>query len=840
MAELNLQQISDQLNKEFTGDTRKLIFWYDDNAEFAEDIDQLVLTNAKVYRLEKENQFYTKYFLERVDITTNYLIYAPFPKPDVRENHLEDTLLYSKRFFADRASLLVVNLGIDEKYKQVLEDHIKFFANKERSQRFYDLAIDHYDESTILIGIMSAICRAKTCSFEEVVRIVLTEGTLEENKFLAEFEKYGLLKPFWTYCEQNFGYSEGAPTLERLVVTMFVSYAAKYIDAELPDGWRMFISTKPGNNIAFLDNLMNNTLYADAFNALSKHVAEGLNAQAVLSGLPSEAIVECNTFLEVDMILVAWIMERLLAEDTDTKLNDLSISELCEKRSKMHFGAKTAKVYGLLKSAAALVDVADYQVGGNFRAVFTQYLTTDYKIDQEYRNFYHLYDQLDEPQDFEALRDLVEKIYSNEYLAAQLPAWNTGIQEEEALADISLEREFYDNHVRFVKERTVVIISDAMRYEVGYELLARLRDNPKCTAVLSTQLSVLPSYTRLGMAALLPHKTLTMTDQYQVLVDGMPCDSLEARQKVLQQYEPQSVCIQYDDIKGKKVDELRDILTHRQVIYVYHNQIDARGDKANTENEVFQACEEAIDEIIYLINRCSTSGNTYHFIVTADHGFLYKRDKLTESDKISGVNSADAFANRRFVVAQQPIIDNGVDHMRMGQILANDDGKFVSYPISSNVFKVAGGGLNYVHGGSSPQEMIVPVLKVKMQRGHMDTKKAAIDVLDMKKKITSLNARMDFLQMEPVSDVVKSAKYRIFFISEDGEKISGENTFNADSRDPSTQNRIVRLHFSFKNEAYSASKKYYLVVYDDESGIEQWRKSVVIDIPLANDWGFNI
>ena len=119
MAELNLKQIIDRLNMEFTGDTRKLVFWYDDNGEFAEDMKDIELENARVYYLEQDNQFYTKYFLERVDTTTNYLIYAPFPKPDVRENHLEDTLLYSRRFFADRASLLSLDLGIEERYKPV-------------------------------------------------------------------------------------------------------------------------------------------------------------------------------------------------------------------------------------------------------------------------------------------------------------------------------------------------------------------------------------------------------------------------------------------------------------------------------------------------------------------------------------------------------------------------------------------------------------------------------------------------------------------------------------------------------------------------------------------------
>ena len=130
MAELNLKQITDKLNSEFASDVRKLVFWYDANAEFQEDIDSIELENAKVLHLEPDNQFYIKYFLEREDTTTNYLVYAPFAKPNIRDNHLADTIRYSKEFFADRASLLTLDLGIDERYKPVIQHYIKFFANK--------------------------------------------------------------------------------------------------------------------------------------------------------------------------------------------------------------------------------------------------------------------------------------------------------------------------------------------------------------------------------------------------------------------------------------------------------------------------------------------------------------------------------------------------------------------------------------------------------------------------------------------------------------------------------------------------------------------------------------
>lgn len=838
MAELNLKQIIDRLNAEFTGETRKLVFWYDDKAEFAEDMETVELQNAKIYYLQPDNQFYTKYFLERVDKTTNYLIYAPFPKPDVRDNHLEDTMLYSRRFLADRASLLSVDLGIEEKNKPVIEKHIKFFANKERTQRFYDLEIENFNEENILVGLLSAVCKARTCSFEEVVRIVLTDGELVDNAFLQEFEKYDLLSAFWQLCEQHFGYTDTKPSLERLLVTLFVTYTGRYVQAELPAAWKSFVSYKSGNIIAFLDSLMNSVLYRDKYDALSAHVAKGLNVLSAFAGMRVDDLVECDTFLAVDQVLVKWLIGRLVSEDIGAIINGFTIPELCEKRAKMHFGRKTGKTYQLLSSAYSMVKEADYHAADGLKPIIDRYLAVDYNMDQQYRKFYYYYDQLESTESFEPLRELVENIYTNEYLACLLPAWNAGIQQDAAFSAIPLQREFYNANLRYTKERTVVIISDAMRYEVGQELFARMQDDPKCTAKLSVQLSVLPSYTRLGMAALLPHKTLEMTDDFQALADGILCDNLAGRQQVLQSYNPDSVCVQFDDIKNLKVAELRDVLTKRQIIYVYHNQIDARGDKANTEDEVFHACEEAVQEIMDLIHRISVSGNTYHFIVTADHGFIYKRDKLTESDKISGKSADKAFVNRRFIVSKAALEDDGIDHMSMGRVLGNEDSKVVSYPVSSNVFKVAGGGANYVHGGSSPQEMLVPVLEFKMERGHMETKNAEIALVSIVHKITNLITSMDFIQSDAVSDTVKAAKYRIFFLSEDNEKISNENSYVADSREENAQKRIFRMRFTFKNKKYDKDKQYYLVVYDEESGLEQWRQPVIMDIAFADDFGF--
>ena len=838
MAEMNIKQIIDRLNAEFTGDTRKLVFWYDDNGEFVEDMQNVKLDNAKVYFLQPDNQFATKLFLERQDTTTNYLIYAPFPKPDVRDNHLEDTLLYSKCFFADRASLLSVDLGIDEKYKPIIEKHIKFFANKERTQRFYDLEIENFNEENIVTGFLSAICRTRTCSFEEVIRVMLTDGQLADNKFLSEVEKYGLLDDFWKLCEQHFGYTDVKPTLEKLMVTMFVTYTAKYVQSGLPKPWKAFVSYKAGNIIAFMDNLMNNILYRGRYDELSAHVASGLNVKKAFSDYPPEDLVNCDTFLAVDQILIKWIVARLVAEDIGAKLDDLTIPQICEKRSKMHFGGKTAGCYQMLGSAFRLIQAGNYSCPDSFKDILRRYQEEDFRLDYEYRHFYFAYDRLDDTAKFEPLRDLVENIYTNEYLETLLPKWNQAIMEEESFTALPLQQDFYARNLRNAKERTVVIISDALRYEVGKELFLRMQDDPKCSATLEVQLSVLPSYTRLGMAALLPHTELSITDDFKVLIDGQPCENLTERETILRKYSPDSVCVQFDSIKSLKIADLRSIFTGKQVVYVYHNQIDARGDKPNTEDEVFVACEEAVSEINDLIRRISTSANTYRFIVTADHGFIYKRDKIAESDKIEGIKGKAAFINRRFVVSQEPLSGDGIASIEIGKILRNSDTKWVSYPISDDVFKVTGGGQNYVHGGSSPQEMLVPVLSIKMERGHMETRSAGIALVSMVRKITNKITILDFIQSEPVSDVVKAATYRMFFISEDNERISNENSCVADSREQDAGKRMFRMKFQFKDKKYDKDKQYFFVIYDDATGLEVFRHPVIMDMAFADDYGF--
>jgi hypothetical protein len=288
-------------------------------------------------------------------------------------------------------------------------------------------------------------------------------------------------------------------------------------------------------------------------------------------------------------------------------------------------------------------------------------------------------------------------------------------------------------------------------------------------------------------------------------------------------------------MKGK---ELRAFLKEYDVVYIYHNQIDARGDKVNTENEVFTACNEAVEEIAKMMERLSANANRHRFIVTADHGFIYKRDKVTESDKISMLRDRNAIIARRYLISDEPVLEDGVHSLPFGKVLRNEDNRFVSFPSGSNVFKVAGGGQNFVHGGSSPQEMLVPVLDIKISKYLADTSQAQIQLLTSLKKITNKTINLDFFQADACSETILPASYRMYFIAEDGEHISNENTFEASITEEDSAKRIKKLKFQFKDKKYDNTKEYFLIIEDVKSGMEVARHSVIMDLAFSDDFGF--
>lgn len=145
-----------------------------------------------------------------------------------------------------------------------------------------------------------------------------------------------------------------------------------------------------------------------------------------------------------------------------------------------------------------------------------------------------------------------------------------------------------------------------------------------------------------------------------------------------------------------------------------------------------------------------------------------------------------------------------------------------------------------MHSGVSVQEMLSPVIKVKTQKGHVETEHVKIALISMTQKMTSLITTLDFIQPEAINENYKSTSYKLYFVSEQGERISNEVLYVADKKEKESAKRIFRLKFNFKNIKYDRMQKYQLVVYDMNQKIEKpvWTHDVVMDLAFSNDFGF--
>jgi uncharacterized protein (TIGR02687 family) len=537
-------------------------------------------------------------------------------------------------------------------------------------------------------------------------------------------------------------------------------------------------------------------------------------------------------------------ISKVITENSEP-LNKEYKEVISKRATKTHFAAKFKSYYRALEKADNLISaLQEFGVEAikDANEVISKYINKWSRCDMLYRQFYEAYDSVSDNEVLQETRNLIENIYSNSFLSKLSVLWSEKLENVTSYGQLNglKQYEFYNKVVSPAvrKECTVVIISDAFRYECGQELHSKLSDKAGVNSELSYMLSVLPSFTRLGMAALLPHKAISFTNGYDVLVDDAPCVTSIEREKILASYNPNAATISYTDILAMNRETVRKFLTGKELIYVYHNQIDARGDHSATEQEVFIASNEAINEIMVLIQKLTVDRSITNYIVTADHGYLYKRDKLDESDKVNLIKQSGVMLNKRFVVSRDKLDIEGTLTYNLEYLSEQCKDIFVTVPRGVDIFKAPGGGQNYVHGGASLQEIIVPLIKVKTERGKKDVTSVSVVLTSLSRKITNLITYLDFIQTENVSDTLKASKLKVYFESESGENISDEEIIVADKKNAPPEKRQYREKFIFKNRKYLKDEKYYLVMIDMEAEMEISRHEFILDIAFANDFDF--
>ncbi|WP_352420855.1 BREX-1 system phosphatase PglZ type A [Proteiniborus sp.] len=851
---MNLTEIKkileENLNKEpYDGKRRNIVFWYDSDGEFTEEINELELENAKILHLTDRNSFYIKYVLEKEDTTSNYLIYSPNPKPLPRENWLLDIEKYSTHFSTDKATVIMRNLGVkDETLRNVFKKHIKFFNNKERYKKFSSYNIENYTEEKVEIGVLSSLCKLPIIDFELVVKTLLIEKTKGEDRYLEDINKFGDIDVFWSLVEKRYGYHLEERNLEQLMLMFLITSLSYNLEARIPSTWEKFISSKKSDVIIFTDHFMSHSVDHEMYDAMANNMEKKLNIKEYIKKWDIEDYIKCDNFKTFDEEIIIRLITNLV-ENTGEYEN---YRKIINRRKTTHWYNKLSNEYEILYYGMEILrlenELQKSIKGSTAYELVDNYTKTYYLFDYFCRKFYLAYDSIDNKDRFSELAYVIENTYTNWYLEELSMKWSQ-IIENELINDIRIsgltkQQDFYSQYVSpYIRneERVFIIISDAFRYEAAVEFSDILNRDRRGKAELSFMQGVIPSYTKLGMATLLPHKKIEINEKSEVIVDGLSSSGTENRQKILLNYSPDVVAIQYSHIKDMNRAEYKEVFDGKKLIYIYHNAIDAIGDKASTERDVFTAVEKTFDDLNNLIKNLVNNVSATNIYITADHGFIYRRSSLQEYNKIGKADVKAIDEGRRFILSEDKIEEQGLLTIPMKYLLGEESKLNAIIPKGVIRFKVQGAGENYVHGGGALQEIIIPVIKFKnIRKDEFKSSKVEVKLTNISRKITNRITYLEFFQTEKVEEKKTPIRLKLYFVDEEDNRISNENIIIADSRSSKPQERSFREKFTLKDQAYDKGKKYYLVMEDEDETVEKVYDKVpfMIDLAIINDFGF--
>lgn len=837
---------------------RHIIFWKDPDGEFSEMIDGLEIDDVKVIKLTGNNNFAVKQLLAETDLTSNYLVYDPLSYDDIKDNWLLDIELYSEEFRADLLSINMQELGIPStpQMRKTMKTYTKFFENKERVARIQALGSDYSSAGQLHIDIMSVLAGTSNNTPSGVIRSVLEKGiSLDDNEAVSNIRKFGNESAFWELVKQYTGYVyDGSTSLIGLASQILITALSVTMKTSVLSGLEKLISEAHQNQCY---SLINEWIHSESDRGLyeiERIVEEQLDLNNRFDNCDIEDLVNSGLLPCIDECIVRKFMRDI--SDDVVKADD--IVNIVEKRRTQKWYKRLKYYYDGLLQVANMQKFYQTNIGGfhtaDHKTLWKDYCDSYYMMDQYYRLFHVAFGKSLKESNigledlYKNVADYVEKLYKNWYLSTLGQQWTKLVSDEMThdyrLSGIPQQIDFYKYQVRPIESsgsRAFVIISDALRYEVAAELSSMLVSETKGTAKISSMQSIFPSVTKFGMSALLPHKELQITDDVQVLCDGQATTDTDKRNKILNNYHEGNVAVTYKALLPMKTAERRELIKNANVVYIYHNAIDAVGDKAATEDQVFDACDQAINELKNLVRMIVNDMNGTYVLITSDHGFIYSYKPLTEMDKAdkSLIKGTVKDPGHRYMIVDG---DCKADHMvriPMDHVGSTYTG---FAPLDYIRIKMPGGGVNYVHGGISLQEMVVPVIEYKNVRAgskkFVDVTKTVIKLLSQSRKVSNSIFSLDFYQTEPAGGKVTAGTYKIYMSDVSGNAVSDTQTIIADKTSKEGSERTHRVRFTLKGLEFKNTDVYYLVITDKDTEEIKEKIEFNIDIAFVNDFDF--
>ena len=655
---------------------------------------------------------------------------------------------------------------------------------------------------------------------------------------------------------QATGYNEGDDvSLGRLAIHMLLTAATRTMHLDNLAGLDSFISVP---HQAYCYDFVSEWLHSDdnyQLYEVARYVEDEARLHSRFSKLGVEDLVDTECFPCINEC----ILTALMTEISDHIINVDVIKNTVEKRRTLVWYDNVSCYYeGILQVANMQQFFLEHSAGFHTvepHKIWQEYTTDYYKMDTYYRQFHLCFQRclkvsnplLDDL--FKHVTEKVEGLYSHWFLGQLGQNWSDACSDNLAqygrILEVPQQTDFYRSKVKSSDSRVFVIVSDALRFEVAASLSEQLQRETQSTVKLTSCEAIFPTITKFGMAALLPHQKLEVVEKsagtLSIMADGVSTDA-GYRDKILKSANKNSVALKYDNIIGMKRAERSALVKGMDVVYIYHDKVDEASHTSDAA--VFPACDDAIAEIKNLVRIIVNEFSGTKIYITADHGFLYTYSPLTEDDKVDKTGFINRIVEygRRFAIMQK---EANPDYLLPVKFMEGN-AEYDAYAPRENVrIKMNGGGLNFVHGGISLQEMVVPVVEYQFlrsstkayqrNRDKIDTKPVALNLLSASRKVHNMIFSLNFYQTEAVGGNREAATYLLYFTDASGKQISDTCKIIADKTSENGQDRTFRCSFNLRSQKYSNRDSYYLVIVD-ESGLQMpQREEFQIDIAFAVD-----
>jgi PglZ domain-containing protein len=257
------------------------------------------------------------------------------------------------------------------------------------------------------------------------------------------------------------------------------------------------------------------------------------------------------------------------------------------------------------------------------------------------------------------------------------------------------------------------VLVDAIRYEMGQELVGRLAQATE--VVIRPAIAALPSITPVGMAALLPgaagtFSVVTSKGKFGASVDETFLPDLAARQKFMKWRVPDLVDLELDEVLSSNAKALQKKIGEAKIVVVRSSEIDGAGENTST----FYArriMDRVMEDLARCLQRLAAVG-IGEAVITADHGHLFFAEDRDPSMRIDAPGGDTVDLHRRCWIGRGGTTPPGSVRVSGPKLGYSSDLDF-AFPSSTAVFK-SGGDLAYHHGGPSIQELVIPVITAKL------------------------------------------------------------------------------------------------------------------------------